>query len=266
MATTTTTDGVSLHYETAGDGPTVAFVGEAGYGAWQWGWQHRRVSGPYQSLVWDLRGTGRSGTPAGPYDVDRLAADLEAVLSDAGIRRVHLVGTGLGGMVTLRYARRYDRVATMTLFGTAPSGQQVRESRLRGLHASGDDHDALVASLEDAFTGSFLETADDIVADICEWRASEDADGTGFEAQVTATLSFESGPLYELTLPALVCHGVDDPVVSVEAGRHLADDLPRGTFGAVEGRHLCFVEHSRAVTDRLLAFLDEHAGTESAGN
>ena len=49
---TTTRDGVTLHYETTGDGPTVVFVGDVGYGAWLWGWHHDAVAGPYEALVW----------------------------------------------------------------------------------------------------------------------------------------------------------------------------------------------------------------------
>jgi len=70
---------------------------------------------------------------------------------------------------------------------------------------------------------------------------------------------FEAPPLYEVTVPTAVYYGVDDPVVPGEAAESLAADLPRGTATAVEGRHLSFVEHAAAVTDRLAAFLDEHA-------
>lgn len=254
----TTREGVTLYYKTVGAGETVAFVGEAGYGAWQWAWQYDRVAGPFEALVWDLRGTGRSDTPSGPYEVDAMADDLEAVLAAAGARRAHLVGAGLGGMVALRHARRHDRTATLSLFGTAAAGEQVEEHALRDLHAPANDPDALRESLRGAFSMEFLAETE-LIEQICEWRAEEDASREAFEAQVAAALAFETGPLYEMALPALVCHGLDDPVVPVDAGRRLGAELPRGTFEAVEGRHLCFVEHSRAVTDRLLEFLDEHS-------
>jgi len=248
-----TRDGVSLYYEQAGSGETVAFVGEAGYGAWQWGWQHDAVAGPFEALVWDLRGTGRSDAPPSPYDVDTLAADLEAVLSDSGARRAHLVGAGLGGMVALRHARKYDRTATLSLCGVAP-GETIDEAAFRALHA--EHSPAIRASLAGAFSASFCDRS--IVEQICEWRAQEDASAAAFEAQAAAALEFEPGPLYEQQLPTVVYHGVDDPVVPVPAGRHLAADLPRGTFEPVEGRHLCFIEHARAVNDHLVTFLDEH--------
>ncbi len=256
MPTVTTHDGVSLYYETDGSGETVAFVGEAGLGAWQWGWQHAAVAGQYETVVWDLRGTGRSESPAGPYDVDLLATDLEDVLSAAGVRSCHLVGVGLGGMIALRYAREFHRAKTLTLFNTPHSGAAIDEPTLRDLCGPVGSERA-AESFAGGFSEEFRTANPDLLDRVREWRGEEDARADGFEAQVIAATSFESGPLYELTLPTLVCHGVEDPVVECTVGERLVDELPRGTFEAVEGRHLCFIEHSRAVNDRVLAFLEE---------
>ena len=255
---TTTHDGVSLHYETDGEGETVAFVSDAGFGAWQWGWQPPSIAGRREVLVWDLRGTGRSEAPPGPYDVDTLAADFEAVLREAGVRRTHVVGAGLGGMIALRYAREYDRARTLTLLGTAPRGEAIDVDALRALYPDGDELTACRESLAGAFTPHFREERPDLVEQICEWRRVEDADTAALDAQVEAMTSFEAGPLYERSLPALVCHGVDDPVVPPTAGEELAEELPRGTYEPVAGRHLAFVERARAVTDRLVAHFDAH--------
>lgn len=255
---TVTHDGVQLHYDTDGDGETVAFVSDVGYGAWLWGWQHRAVAGPRESLVWDVRGTGRSDAPPSPYDVDTLAVDFEAVLRDAGVDRAHVVGAGLGAMVALRYAREYGRARTLSLFCTAPDGDKVDRDALTALHPDECSEETLRDSLSGAFSASFLESRPDLVEQITEWRRAEDAPPAAVDAQVAAMESFEAGPLYELSIPTLVCWGRDDPVIPVEAARQLAEDLPRGTGEVVEGRHLCFIEHSRAVTERLLEHLDEH--------
>jgi len=249
--------GVSLYYERdpgeSGD-QAVAFVGEAGLGAWLWGWQQPRVAGPHETLVWDLRGTGRSDAPPGPYAVAELAGDLEAVLAAAGVRRVHLVGAGLGGAVALRYAREYGRARSLALFGTPRRGGAIDRDALEGL-AGGD----LSVGFSEAFLGE-VETDR-----IREWRRTDDPGPAAAAAQIDALARFESGPLYELTLPALVCHGLGDPVVPVEEGRQLAAELPRGAFVPVEGRHLAFAERARAVTDRLLAFIETEGGAEPAG-
>jgi len=251
-----TNRGVDLHYETEGDGATVAFVNPVGYGAWVWGWQHAALAGPYETLVWDLPGTGRSGTPPGPYDVGRLVGDFEAVLADHGVASAHVVGAGLGGMVALEYARRYDRVESLALFGTAADGEIVDRTALDSLFAPRDDPAALRASLANAF-GADLGAYPDVIADIVDWRAEEDADRAGFEAQAAATTGYRAEQLYEVAVPARVFHGVSDAIAPTSAGEDLAADLPRGEFLAVEGGHLCFVEESAAVNDALVGFFDE---------
>jgi pimeloyl-ACP methyl ester carboxylesterase len=255
----TVRDGVGLHYEVRGEGhgdrEPVAFVGDAGYGAWQWSFQSR-VTGPHETVVYDHRGTGRSDAPAGPYDVATLAADLEAVLADAGLAGVHLVGAGLGGAVALAHAHEYDRSRRLALFGTAPTGEAVDEAALRALYAPPGDGDACRSSLEGALSPAFRESNPEVLDRICGWRADDDADSGGFEAQAAAWLDFEGVPLYEVTAPTLVFRGVEDPVVPEAAARELAEDLPRGECLAVEGRHLAHVESARAVTDRLLDFFE----------
>ncbi len=255
----TVRDGVGLHYETRGAGQgdrnPVAFVGDAGYGAWQWGFQDR-LAGPHETVVYDHRGTGRSDTPAGPYDVTTLAADLEAILADAGVDAASLVGAGLGGVVALAYAHEHDRARSLALFGTGPTGGAVDGAGLRALHAPPGETGACRGSLDGALSPAFRESNPGVVDRVCAWRADDDADREGFEAQAAAWLGFGGVPLYEVTVPALVLRGVDDPVVSEADSRALADGLPRGEFLPVEGRHLAHVESARAVTDRLLAFFE----------
>lgn len=254
----TTRDGTTLYYETDGEGETVAFVPDVGYGAWLWGWQYGAVAGPREALVWDLRGTGRSDAPPGPYGVDALAADFEAVLAAASVDRAHVVGAGLGGMIALRHARTYDRTRTLSLFCTAANGDALDGAALRALHPDERDTQSLRESLSGALSPAVREARPDLIEQICEWRRNEDATRETVAAQAAAMEGFAAGPLYELTVPTLVCYGREDPVVPEAAARELAGNLPRGEGEPVAGRHLCFVEHSRAVTDRLLAHLRDH--------
>lgn len=255
---TANNEGTSLYYDTEGEGETVAFVGDVGYGAWLWGWQQPAVAGPFEALVWDLRGTGRSDAPPGPYDVATLAADLEAVLSDAGARNAHVVGAGLGGLVALEYARRYSRAETLTLLSTAASGDAFENLENR-LYADPDDPESLRESLDAAFTPEFRERQPDVIDGVVEWRQEGDAGPETWRAQAAALERYDADPLYEITTPSLVLAGEDDPVVPVSAAERLAEDLPKGEFEAFPGRHLFFVERSRPVNDRLQGFLIDHA-------
>lgn len=241
---------VSLYYEVDGDGPTVVFINDVGYGAWLWGWHYDAVAGPCETVVWDLRGTGRSDAPPGPYDVGTIATDLEAVLADHGVGSAHLVGAGLGGMVALEYAHQYSRARSLTLYCTAESGDAADRDALDALAPDAP------SSLAGAFSPAFRKHDPALMERIDGWRAEADATGDARTAQVAAMTAFDAPPLYEITQPAEVYYGLDDPVVEPEAAQSLAAALPRGTGEAVEGRHCCYVEHAPAVTDRLLALLD----------
>jgi pimeloyl-ACP methyl ester carboxylesterase len=240
---------VSCYYETEGDGETVLCLGDVGYGAWQWGWQHAGLAGPFETLVTDLRGVGRSDAPPGPYAVDDIVADVRAILDDHGARHVHVVGAGLGGMVALELARRSTRPRSLALLGTAPAGADLT---LDPLFGAPDEPSELESSLAAALSQAFIDAHPDVVERIVEWRADEDATRGAWEAQAAAVEGFDvSDRLYEIDTPALVLHGRDDAVWPVEDGRRLAAGLPRGEFAPLDGGHLIGVERSRAVNDRL---------------
>lgn len=289
-------NGWSLYYATDGDGETVAFVGDLGYGAWQWAAQHEAVAGPFEALVWDHRGAGRSDAPAGPYSVGDLAADLEAVLAETRTSRAHLVGAGLGGLVALRYALDYARARTLTLLATSAGGPHLPEDPVGRLFAPADDEAALRETLRPVLTEAFLAEQQPFVDAIVRWRAGRpagdrpvgdgsagdgsagDSDGStggrgdstnglggdaaaaGWRAQAAAIEGFDVRErLYEVTEPALVIHGTDDDVWPPAGGQALAEGLPRGRFEAVEGGpHLVGVERPRLVNDLLVGFLEEH--------
>jgi pimeloyl-ACP methyl ester carboxylesterase len=255
---TATNGDVSLSYERAGRGDPVVLLGDVGYGAWQWGWQYRALAGPFDCLVVETRGTGRSDAPPGPYSVSELADDVAAVLADAGVRSAHLVGAGLGGMVALETAARSGRARSLALVGTAAAGETLS---LDPLFGAPDDPDALERSLRAALSASFVADHPDVVAGVLEWRADEDADREAWTAQAAAVEAFDAADrLLEVTEPTLVFHGTDDAVWPPEGGRALAERLPRGQFHALSGAgHLAGVERSRVVNDRLLGFLESDA-------
>ncbi|WP_458190080.1 alpha/beta fold hydrolase [Haladaptatus sp. NG-WS-4] len=258
-------EGVALYYEV--DGPTshdtVAFVEDAGYGAWQWGWQHAAIAGPFESVVWDNRGTGRSDAPNGPYTIAKLAGDLDAVLADHGARKAHLVGAGLGGMVALQYASEYSRAKTLTLVGTSPGGEFSVPPDVREQLLAEKTPEALHESLRPVVTDGAFDAG---LGEVVEWRLADDASLDAQRAQFAAMDDFDLRErLFEITTPALVLHGTADRVFPVEGGRALAEGLPRGELREFEGApHLVHVERSKEVNDELLAFLEAHAdGTVS---
>lgn len=61
----------------------------------------------YRVLAFDNRGIGLSSRPDGPYTAEMMAADLHALLVHLDIRKFHLLGVSMGGMVAQAYALNY---------------------------------------------------------------------------------------------------------------------------------------------------------------
>ncbi|MFB6201098.1 MAG: alpha/beta fold hydrolase [Halorhabdus sp.] len=258
---TTTNGDVSLHYAVEGSGPSVVFVNDAGFGAWLWSYLQPQVAGPYRTVVWDLRGTGDSDAPTGPYALETLVDDLDAIVEAIDARHVHLVGMGLGGVIALEYARHHAQVASLAVIGAA-EGEAIDGDALSSLAVPRDDPDALGQSLDVAFAPDVVETHAAAIDRIAEWRADDDADPAGWEAHRAAWTEATISDRYEITTPALVMSASDDRIVDPAATARLAEDLPRGRHRRIDGGHLAAVSENQVVGDELLAWLAEHTERE----
>jgi|LNFM01.1.fsa_nt_gb non-heme chloroperoxidase len=140
-----TRDGVSLSVRHDGDGPTVVLFIH--------GWM---VSGAVWDsvlpaidragrtlLVPDLRGTGESDKPSGPYTLERYASDLVAVLDAFGARDAVIVGHSMGGQLALYLAAHAPaRVrAVLALCPVPPSGMALPPDAAGLFRNSGADRD-----------------------------------------------------------------------------------------------------------------------------
>ena len=236
----------------------VVFCGDVGLGAWQFGWQHAGLAGPHTVITPETRGVGQSDAPPGPYTVEALASDVDAVCTAEGIRNAHLVGYGLGGMVALAYGMASTRPASLVLVGTPPSGDAYNPA---GVWADPSNPQAVEGSLTGLLSDAFRQRHPDALSRITEWRLVEDASPAVFEAHRAAVEAFDrSDRLYEATTPALVVHGREDTVCPITASESLAAGLPRGeSFVVDDARHFVGIEASAAVNDAVVGWLAEHA-------
>jgi len=281
-------DGVSISYEyddNDGDGAPVVFVQGLGYGRWMWRWQREAVRGGYDAVAPDNRGTGQSDAGLPPllprlprklraplifklagYSIGGLAADLEAVLEDAGIREAHVVGASMGGMIAQRYALEYTRAKTLTLCCTshggpdaAPVPEETQEF-IFDVPKGTSEREKLRHRMRPAFNERFTNRNPHLMDRILEWRLEQDATDPAREAQAAAVLNFDvSDRLEGIRIPTLIMHGTNDRVVPAVNGRLLEEAIPNARLEQFEGgSHLFFIEDSDRVNEELLAFLAEH--------
>ena len=112
-------NGVTLHYVTAGSGPTVLCM----HG---WPQNHREFlqiieafAGQYAFVAPDLRGYADSDKPYHGYEPNTIAEDMLALLAVEGVENFHILSHDLGGppSVALAYAAS-NRVASLATIET----------------------------------------------------------------------------------------------------------------------------------------------------
>jgi 3-oxoadipate enol-lactonase len=87
------------------------------------GWQPvlRKLRRHFRLVLVDNRGFGESDRPFGGFTVASMAGDVIAVLDAAKIRRAHVMGASLGGLVAEELAITYpERVNGLVLACTGP--------------------------------------------------------------------------------------------------------------------------------------------------
>src|SRR4028119_777205 len=94
MPTTTATDGSTIEYEVHGYGPTLLLVPGLGFGRWGFFKQVPALSRRFRVVTFDIRNAQNLS-----HGVADLSSAAVALLDHLGIRKAHVLGTSLGGLV-----------------------------------------------------------------------------------------------------------------------------------------------------------------------
>jgi pimeloyl-ACP methyl ester carboxylesterase len=184
-----------------------------------------------------------------PYTLDDMAADIAGLLDGLGIKRAHVVGASMGGMIAQVLAARYpQRVASLTsiMSSTGNPRRKVAFGTRRALRAilrtppPASDIPATVDHLERLFTviGSPGFPQDPAVRrQHLERVARRGLFREGTSRQMLAILG--SGDrrdlLSTIAAPTYVIHGGDDPLVPLAAGLDTARCIPGARLEVIMG-------------------------------
>jgi epoxide hydrolase 4 len=114
-------DGVKIHYVTAGKGPLVVLIHGFPDFWYTWRAQMPELAKHFQVVAVDMRGYNKSDQPEGVdnYKMDKLVADIDAVVKHFKADKAIIVGHDWGGMVAWTYAMMHpdkvDRLVILNL-------------------------------------------------------------------------------------------------------------------------------------------------------
>jgi pimeloyl-ACP methyl ester carboxylesterase len=242
-------NGIHIEYETIGDPaarPLLLINGLASQ-LIQWDDDIRQdlAQRGHYVISFDNRDAGLSTKCNAPYALDDMADDAVGLLDALRIDKAHVCGTSMGGMIAQTVAIRHPSkvkslisiYSNMGSKGLPPPKAEVIELLLTPAPAEREAYIEYMVLLFRMMSGTGF-AFDETWARMIAGRAYDRSFSPGGTArQVNAVMNQvdRKKALSSVTVPTLVIHGTDDPVVPWEAGRDTAEAIPRAELMLIDG-------------------------------
>ena len=243
-------DGVRLAWATVGSGPPIVktgnFLNHLDHD-WQTPiWRHLfdGLANKRTLIRYDSRGNGLSDWDVPEISLDTFVIDLETVVEAAGIGRFPLLGISQGAAIAISYAVRHpDRVSHLILYGgyalgarkRSPLQKNKREALAALMRVGWEDHDSTV---RDVFASFLIPDGTpqqrSLLADQYRTMTTGECAARYFE---TAGNFDVVELLPKVQVPTLAMHSRGDLLNPLEAGRQMAEAIPRARFVVLPRRN-----------------------------
>ena len=181
------------------------------------------------------------------YRLEDMARDVEDLMHALNIKRAHIAGVSLGGMIAQVFAARAPhRTLSLTCISTATGNPRTGLGNLSAIRAllqkqpEGTDDESLrnyfrfvmgvIGTQGEIYDESFFDgiikvTRENGITEECRSR------------QLMAILASgdRRAQLRQLSVPTLVIHGTADPLLPLRAGKETADCIEGAHFMLIDG-------------------------------
>jgi 3-oxoadipate enol-lactonase len=252
--------GTRVWWDEHGSGEPLLLIMGLGFPASLWYRVLPRLSQSFRVLVFDNRGTGRTGAVPGPYAIEAMAGDAVAVLDAADARSAHVLGISMGGLIAQEVALSEPaRVRSLILACTHPGGSATvlpSPEVLEQLYSRND------LPLEESYRATIRiayapctdpETVEEDIAA----RLADPTSPEGYMNQLVGGMGYAGSfdRLAQLTTPTLCLHGTDDMLVPPVNAQNLAAAISSARVQWIHGAgHMLFSDAPDAFIDAVTSF------------
>ena len=202
-----------------------------------------------QPVTAELSAVGRAGLAgeplAAPYTLSDMAADAVGLLDALGVDAAHVAGASMGGMIVQTLAIEHPKrvrtlVSIMSTTGAADMPSPKPEAMAALLAPVATERPAaiergLAMSRALGSPGYPFDEADE--RDLLGRMFDRGVHPDGNARQLLAVMAAKSrrDALGTVRVPTLVIHGIEDPIIPIQAGRDTAAAVPGAELLEIEG-------------------------------
>ncbi|MBM3676738.1 MAG: alpha/beta fold hydrolase [Actinobacteria bacterium] len=255
-------NGVRLEYRVDGAGPSVVLLHGLGGSIAIWERVIEPLAQEFRVVACDLRGSGGSSRPPGPWTLDDFVADLDAVVEQLALAPAAVVGHSMSGAIALAYASRSpDRVRAVVGVGAvtelADAGAAMR-ARAAAVRADGMAEVALAVATAGT-APSWRERELEGWEAFRSLLAANDPEAYALQAEVVATLDL-AGELGSVGCPVLLVGGTLDAPSPPALNEANVDRIADARYVEIaDCAHLPSLEQPNALLEAMAPFLRETA-------
>ena len=182
-----------------------------------------------------------------PYTLADMAGDSVGVLDALGIRKAHICGASMGGMIAQQIGARHpDRVKSLTLMMTSTGARKLPgpSLKVRSAMLARPKNPTDVESVIDHYAALYrligspgYPPADGYVRSRLQIsvRRSYRPAGTARQMVAIAADGDRSPLVAQIRVPTQIIHGKADPLVPIAAGHDLAAKIPGAELDVIDG-------------------------------
>lgn len=255
-------NGVDLWYEVWGAGSPLLLIEGMAVASWMWERQIPDFEDHFTTIAYDLRGSGRSAKPPGPYSIAQMGEDAAALMDALELPRADVLGVSMGGFIAEELALRWpERVRRLVLVSTSAGGAthvpMTAQTLGRFMDNTGEPREVVRKKLALGYSEAYLRGSE--VEHLIDLRLRYPQPAHAFQAQAAAGATFDrASEVGRIRAPTLVLAGDADLVVPVENARRLAAAIPNARLRIWPGLgHQFFVEAAPAFNAEVITFLQE---------
>jgi 3-oxoadipate enol-lactonase len=240
------------------DAPTVILSNSLMSSVDMWNDNMAALTSKYRVVRYDTRGHGQTEVTPAPYSIALLAQDLVGLMDALHIKKAHLVGLSMGGMICQYVGANHpERVLSLGLCDTASEmpPRSLWEERFATAKAEGIAGLA-AGTLKRWFVAGFAATAPAKIDAVRSMILKTPLEGYLGCASAVRDMA-QSTMLLKIKAPTLVLVGRDDPACTVDQATVLHRMIAHSSMVILDNAaHLSNIEKPTEFNSALLSFLD----------